>query len=148
MSNTFFIAKVRYTKECHDGTLRRVTEEYVMDTSSFTDAEAKIYEQVGSFIKGEFIVKSIVKSDIVELVNLAEREEMDFFKVKVKYQMEDADTGKAKTQTYTYLVKSKNAKQSIIKLEEFLSSMMATYEITNVAKTNVVDVFLSVEENQ
>lgn len=55
----WFLCKIRYEKVTEDGLQKKVTEQYVVDALSFTEAEARIIEQMSSYISGEF--------DIVEI---------------------------------------------------------------------------------
>ncbi len=50
--NSWYTIKVKFTKEFQDGTLKRVTEPYLINSMSFTDAEARIYKEVGEFVRG------------------------------------------------------------------------------------------------
>lgn len=55
----WFICKIRYEKVMEDGLQKKVTEQYVVDALSFTEAEARIIEQMSSYISGEFEVVEI-----------------------------------------------------------------------------------------
>ena len=58
----WFETKIRYEKMMDDGKQKMVTEQYVVDALSFTEAEASIIEEMSSYISGEFKVdrKSVV----------------------------------------------------------------------------------------
>ena len=43
------------------GLLKNVSEQYLVDAVSFTEAEARIYDMLGSMIRGDFQVTSIGK---------------------------------------------------------------------------------------
>ena len=55
----WFICKIRYEKVMEDGLQKKVTEQYVVDALSFTEAEARIIEEMSSYISGEFEVVEI-----------------------------------------------------------------------------------------
>ena len=44
--NNWFTVKVKYTKQLDNGTLKRVSEPYLLAAMTFTDAEARIYEEL------------------------------------------------------------------------------------------------------
>ncbi|HRP53378.1 MAG TPA: DUF4494 family protein, partial [Fluviicola sp.] len=46
--NNWFTTKVKYTKQLEDGSFKRVSEPYLVAAMTFTDAEARIYEELGS----------------------------------------------------------------------------------------------------
>ena len=86
--------KVKYTKQFTDGTLKRVTEPYLVNSISFTDAEARIHQEVGEFVRGEFMVTSISKTDFADIFHYDDAEV--WYKCKVAYVSEDAESGKEK----------------------------------------------------
>ncbi len=65
--NSWFTVKVKYTKQLDNGTFKRVSEPYLLAAMTFTDAEARIYEELGALIRGEFIVTGISRTDIHDI---------------------------------------------------------------------------------
>ena len=63
---TWFECKVKYTKTLESGREQNVTENYLLDAVSFTDAEARITRQMREMVKGEFSITDIKKSRIAE----------------------------------------------------------------------------------
>ena len=55
----WFLCKIRYEKVMEDGLQKKVTEQYVVDALSFTEAEARIMEQMSQYISGAFEVVEI-----------------------------------------------------------------------------------------
>jgi hypothetical protein len=41
--NNLFQIKVKYTRQLENGSFKRVSEHYLFDAMSFTDAEARVY---------------------------------------------------------------------------------------------------------
>lgn len=50
----WFECKVRFDKTMENGIVKKVTEPYLVDALSFTEAEARITEEVTPFISGDF----------------------------------------------------------------------------------------------
>lgn len=144
--NPFFTTKVKYTKQLENGTLKRVTEPYLVAAHSFTDAEARIYEELGDTIKGEFHITAISKTDVHDIFFFDDSD--TFYKVKAKYQNEDIDTGKSKTTSQTFLVTADSVEQAAERIKESLSGWMVDFEIVSVVVSPIVDVFTQVQENQ
>ena len=55
----WFICKIRYEKVMEDGLQKKVTEQYVVDALCFSEAEAKIVQEMSQYISGEFEVVEI-----------------------------------------------------------------------------------------
>ena len=63
----WFECKIRYEKVMEDGLQKKVTETYVVDALSFSEAEKRIIEEMSSYISGEFNVTDIKKANYREI---------------------------------------------------------------------------------
>lgn len=59
--------KVRYNKVMEDGALKSVTETNIVNALSFTEAEARIIEEITPYISGDFTVSAVKKTNISEI---------------------------------------------------------------------------------
>ena len=58
----WFECRVKYDKMLENGMQKKVTEPYLVDALSFTEAEARIIEEVSPFISGEFSVSAVKRA--------------------------------------------------------------------------------------
>lgn len=65
--STWFECKVKYDKMMENGMQKKVTEPYMVDALSFTEAEARIIKEMTPFISGDFSVANIKRANISEL---------------------------------------------------------------------------------
>ena len=65
MMHTWFECKIRYERVMENGMNKKVTEPYLVDALSFTEAEARIIEEMTPFISGEFTISDINVPTIV-----------------------------------------------------------------------------------
>lgn len=137
--NSWHTIKVKYTKQFTDGTLKRVTEPYLVNSISFTDAEARIHQEVGEFVRGEFMVTSISKTDFADIFHYDDAEV--WYKCKVAYVSEDLDSGKEKKVNNNFLVTAHNVKEAYERIEESLKGLMVSYEISVIQTTPIVEIF-------
>ena len=137
--NNWFTVKVKYTKQLNNGALKRVTEPYLLAAMSFTDAEARIHEELGAIIRGEFNVVGITRTEVHDIFFYDDAD--IFYKCKVKYQSMDADTEKARKVTQVFLVTAGSVKQAAERLNESLSTLMVDYEIPAIVVSPIVDIF-------
>lgn len=139
MASTYFECKVSFDKIMEDGKQKRVTEAYLVDALSFTEAEARIIEEVAPFISGEFTVKDIKRAKISELFFNENGDR--FYKVKVYYITLDAKGLTEKKTAVQMLAQASNLKEAVAVLEEGMKGTLADYEIASVAETQLMDVF-------
>jgi len=136
--NSWYTVKIKYTKQLEDGRLKRVTEPYLIDAVSFTDAEARIYEEIGSSIQGEFLITGISKTDFADIFYYEDCD--DWYKCKLTYVSMDADSGKEKKISANYLVTAANVQQAYERIHESMEEMMVTFEIPSITLSSIVEV--------
>ena len=67
---SLFECKVRYQKiDEQSGKDKKVTETYLFNAISFTEAESRIYKEMESLISGEFLVTNIRKANYADIFN-------------------------------------------------------------------------------
>lgn len=66
--NSYFEVGVRYDKTMDDGVARKVTETYLLDALTFTEAEKRATEEMEAYISGEFRVVTEKITNISEVV--------------------------------------------------------------------------------
>ena len=137
----WFETKIRYEKMMDDGKQKMVTELYVVDALSFTEAEASIIEEMSSYISGEFKVTGISQSTYGEIFFSDIDTDDRFFKVKLQFITIDEKTEKEKRSNVIYLVQAHTLQQALKNIEEVMSSTMIDYAIVAVQETQIMDVF-------
>ena len=83
--HTWFECKIRYEKVMENGMNKKVTEPYLVDALSFTEAEARIIEEMTPFISGEFTVSDIKRANYSELFPCEEDAADRWFKCKLVF---------------------------------------------------------------
>ena len=63
----YFECSVRFDKMQQNGSVKKVTEKYIVEALSFTEAEARITAAVTPYISGEFTIPAIKKTKIAEI---------------------------------------------------------------------------------
>lgn len=137
--NNWFTVKVKYTKQLDNGTLKRVSEPYLLAAMTFTDAEARIYEELGAIIRGEFNVVGITRTEIHDI--FAYDDEDVWYKCKVRYENMDGNSEKPKKVTQNFLVSAGSVKQAYERIQESLSTLMVDYEIPSIIVSPIVEIF-------
>jgi hypothetical protein len=136
---TWFLCRVKYAKENEQGLLKNVSEQYLVDAVSFTEAEARIYDMLGSTIRGDFQVTNISKSNFVDVFPY---DDIDIWhKCKITYVVADADSGKEKKVTQYMLVTAHDVKEAYERIHESLNNMLVTFRVPDVTESPIVEVF-------
>lgn len=122
-----------------DGTAKRVSETYVTDAVSISDAEAKITEHLTAYYN-EFEIVNISQTSFSEVVfsndNLADK----WYKARLKFIMLDEGSGKEKYASVNYLLQSVTTQEAMNGIREFMKDSTADYTIVSISETNIFDV--------
>ena len=138
----FFEVKIQYQEMQEDGKEKKVTEQYVVEALSFTEAETRIIEEMTPYISGEFDVVAEKIAPYNEII-LSDRTDDDkWFVSKVAFITIDEKTEKEKKQTFRYLVQAATSELALDYTKEMLSHGMSDYRIDAVQDTPTLDVFL------
>ena len=136
---TWFECKVKYDKLADNGQQKTVTEPYLVDALSFTEAEARIIEEITPFISGEFKVTAVKRTNIVEIFwnEAGDR----WYKVKVNFITIDEKTAVEKKTANFIMVQAEDFKSAF---ENFMAGMkgtMSDFEIASITETLIMDVY-------
>lgn len=148
MTANWFEVKVKYTKVCEDGREKKVSELYLLDAVSFTEAESRIIEELREMIQGDFCIEAIKKSNITELVDSNDANDDKWFKAKVAIIDCDSISGKEKRSNQYFLVAGSDVDKSLENLQKALSTYVIPFEIVQVGDSNIMDVFPYFEDKQ
>ena len=137
--HSWFECKVSFEKVLENGMQKKVTEPYLVDALSFTEAEARIIEEIRPFISGEFTVTDIKRARLSELFFNEKGDR--FYKIKVYFNTLDEKSGAEKKTAAQMLAQACTLKEAIAVLEEGMKGTMADYTIASVTETMLMDVF-------
>jgi hypothetical protein len=102
----WFECKIRYEKTMDDGLQKKVTEQYVVDALSFSEAEERITEEMSSYISGEFDVTDIKIATYKEIFFSDDEAADRWYKAKLQFITVDEKTDKEKRSNVNYLVQA------------------------------------------
>lgn len=141
MMHNWFECKIRYEKVVENGMNKKVTEPYLVDALSFTEAESRIIEEITPFISGEFTVSDIKRANYSELFPSEEEAADRWFKCKLYFITLDEKSGAEKKTATNVLVQAADLRDAVKKLDEGMKGTMADYVIASVAETALMDVY-------
>ena len=127
--STWFECKVKYDKMMENGMQKKVTEPYMVDALSFTEAEARIIKEMTPFISGDFSVANIKRANISEL----------FF---------DEKSGAEKRTASYMLVQAQDLQKALENLLEGMKGTMADFEIAAINETPIMDIYPYAAEDE
>jgi hypothetical protein len=137
----WFLGSLKYEKVMENGKEKKVTEKYLIDALSVTEAEARLIEEMSPFISGDFSIKAVVDTKYAEVVPSDNEADDTWFKCKLRYITLDEKTGAEKTTTTNMLVQAADLRQAVKNLDEHMKGTIADYRIESVSDSKIMDVY-------
>jgi hypothetical protein len=135
----YFECSVKYRKTNEQGVNKVVTEPYLVDAISFTEAETIINQKMKENISEEFRVVNIKLTNYSEVASF---EDADYwFKSKVSLLAYDEESGKERKTNMYLLVQANDAKEAYENTVITMKNTMGDYSVPSVSETKIVEVF-------
>lgn len=138
MTNWFQV-KASFDKTMENGTQRKVTEAYLIDALSWTEAETRIIEELRTYITGEFTIADISRYPLAELFFNENGDR--YFKAKIFFVALDEKSGTEKKTPANILVQACDLQEAKDVLTKGMEGTMADYYISSLSATQIMDVF-------
>lgn len=137
----WFDCKVKYGKVAENGVEKVVKEEYLVDAMSFTEAEARIIEQMTPFISGAFEVATVKKNGSVDLFYSDKADADKYYQAKVSYITIDEKSGVEKKTVQGFYVFAADFDDAVATLKNGMEGTMSDWELNSMAETAILDAF-------
>jgi len=138
--HNWFECKIKFEKTGEEGKIAKVSETYLVDALSFTEAESRIIEEMRPFISGEFTVTAIRRAKINEMFFNENGDK--WYRAKVMFICLDEDKGVERKTAVTMLVQANDTKEANAGVVEGMKVSMADYEIAAITETQIMDVYI------
>ena len=135
----WFECKIKIDKTTADGVIKTSTENYLVDALSFTEAEARITEEMQPYISGEFKVDSVKRVRVSEMFfdETGDR----WYKAKVNFvTLDEKKAVEKRTASYMY-VQATEFSKALQNLMEGMKGTMSDFEVASITETTLLDVF-------
>ena len=140
-TGTWFKTKVKYQKTMEDGSEKVVSEAYVVDALSFTEAESAIIDEMSVYVSGELRVSNLGKASYQEVFFSDVDDDDKFYTCKLQFITIDEKSDKERRSNVTYLVQAKSLARALRYVDEVMGKTMIDYDIVGLNETKVFDVF-------
>ena len=137
--NKWYLCKVAYERQADEMGMKKVTESYLLDALSFTEAEERVIKEVTPFVSvGELEVVNIRPMRLAELL-LDERSDK-FYRAKVDLTTVDSN-GNERTASSAMIVQADSLLEGTKSLLAHLDSGVSSYELVSIGELDILDVY-------
>lgn len=131
--------KVHYERMNEQGKVKKVTEPYLIDALSLSEAEARITEEMTPYISGEFSVSAAKKGNISEVFRNETGDK--WYQVVVTFITIDEKTASEKRTNSFIMVQAYDFQNALKNFLEGMKGTLADFEIVSISETKIMDVF-------
>ena len=135
----WFETAVSYEKIMENGLQKTVTEKYLFDALTFTEAESSTIEKLTPYISGDFTIKTNKKTKISEILNMNGGDRN--YLVKVAFITLNENTGEEKKTISQILVGADTLEDALNVFKEGMKGTMADFDIVSIAESPILEVF-------
>jgi len=148
MSISWYECKVKYRKMQESGEQKVVTETYLLDAISYTEAETRINEEMQTYTSEEFKITNIKVANYSEIHPVENTDR--WYKSKVSLIAFDEESGKERKSNIYLLVQGNDLKEAFDNTNTAMKGTLGDYTIPSITESLVMDVFpyFSGEEDQ
>ena len=143
----FFEVKIQYQKTLDDGKEKKVTEQYVVEALSFTEAESRITEEMTPYISGEFDIVSEKIAPYNEILISDSLNDDKWFISKVSLITIDEKTSKENKTSQRLLVQADTSQTALEYTKKLFDSSMIEFSIDAVKETPTLEVYFQMVKN-
>lgn len=137
--NKWYLCKVAYERQADEMGMKKVTESYLVDALSFTEAEERVIKEVTPFVSvGELEVVNIRPMRLAEL--LLDEESGKYYRAKVNLTTIDTAGQERKVGT-AMIVQADSLLEGTKSLLAHLDSGVSAYELVSIGELDILDVY-------
>ena len=140
-TSQWFECRVRYDQTQENGLLKKVTEQYVVEALSYTEAEDAIIKQITPCISGDFEITCIKPAAYRDVCFSEDAQADRWYKAKVIFITLDEKSGKEKRTPYPFLVQAQSLDAAVQNVTTAMKDTLGDYEKATVAETKILDIF-------
>lgn len=139
MSATWYECKVKYRKTHETGEQKVTTDTYLLDAVSYTEAEARITEEMTAYTSEDFKITNIKVANYSEVHPFENSDR--WFRSKVSLVAFDEESGKERKTNIYLLVQANDVKEAFENTTEAMQNTMGDYTIPSITESPILDVF-------
>lgn len=136
----YFEVGVRYQKITEDGKIKVVTEKFLLDAVSFTEAEKRITEEMQQYSNLDIGVISEKITNISEVVT-TEDDADKFYKMKMNITTVDESSGRKRKTPQIIIIQAASVDDARKRFDTYIKGWLTDVTLEAVSETKYMDYF-------
>ena len=135
----YYEVSVKFDKTHETGLIKKVTEKYLVEAVSFTEAEARMSAYIAPYACGEYDICAIRRLQVAELFESKDTAADRWYKTKLAYITIDERTAKEKRTMQDVMVKATNFDDARNTIQEGMKGTLGDWEKVQLNETSIID---------
>lgn len=140
MNEMYYEVSMKFDKVQESGLIKKVTEKYLANAVSFTEAEARAAEYIKQYAQGEFDIFAIKRTKIAGIFESKNTAADRYYSAKVAWITIDEKTGAEKRTMQVMLVKATDFDDARNAIQEGMKDSVGDWEKAQLSETQIVDI--------
>lgn len=137
----YFEVGVRYQKTTENGQNKVVTEKFLLDAVSFTEAEKRITEEMQQYTNADMGVISEKITNISEVVTTEEDAADKFYKVKMNIITVGENSGRERKTPQVIIIQASSVDDARKRFDTYIKGWLTDVTLEAVSETKYMDYF-------
>lgn len=139
MNTNYYEVSVKYDQTQENGLVKKVTEKYLTEAVSFTEAEAKMIDYIKEYAVGEFDITAIRRQQFYDIFRSQKQEADRWYKATLAFVTIDEKSCKEKRTPMAVMVLATDFDDARNTIQEGMKGTVADWEKANIGETSIVD---------
>lgn len=139
MNTNYYEVSVKYDQTQENGLVKKVTEKYLTEAFSFTEAEAKMIDYIQEYAVGESDITAIRRQQFYDIFRSQKQEADRWYKATLAFVTIDEKSGKEKRTPMAVMVLATDFDDARNTIQEGMKGTVADWEKANIGETSIVD---------
>lgn len=135
----WYLCTVSYERQADNTGLHKVSESYLVDALSFTEAEERVIKEVTPLVS--FGALEVVGIRPMRLSLLLDDRGSGYYRARVGFIEINPATGQERSVNTAMVVRADTLKEAVAKLADYLDEGRTSYEIVGIAELDILDVY-------
>lgn len=143
MNAIYYEVSIKFDKVQETGLMKKVTEKYLVNAISFTDAEKQAADYITPYVSGDYDICAIKRTKIAEIFESENAAADRYYSAKVAYITLDEKTGAEKRTMQLVMVKATDFDDAREVLQKGMEGTLGDWVKAQISETRIVDIIES-----
>ena len=136
----YYEVSIKFDKTQEDGLIKNVTEKYLVEAVSFTEAETRASDYIKDYVSGEYDICAIKRLKVTQLFYSSDSRADRWYSAKLSFITLDEKRGTEKKISQLVMVLAVDFDDARSSIQKGMEGTLGDWEQAQLKETNILDV--------